>query len=216
MPAELPRFTRGEEIANSVTHGIGAGLSLLGTGILLFRAAREGSAVHLASFSIYGTTLVLLHTASTLYHAVSPSRLKRALRVADHCSIFLLIAGTYTPFVLLSLWGGWLGTALLTSIWSMAAIGVAFKVLFMGRLKRLSVAFYVLMGWLIVVAARELWLRVPHQALLYVAVGGLMYTVGVVFYSWRRPYHHAVWHLFVLGGSVSHYLAVLLYLSPTP
>ncbi len=211
--AELPRFSRGEELANSLTHGIGAGLSLLGMGILLYRAARTGSALHLASFSIYGTTLFLLHLASTLYHAVRPSRLKQAFRVLDHCSIFLLIAGTYTPFLLLSLWGRW-GATLLVTIWSMAAIGVAFKILFMGRLRRLSVAFYVLMGWLIVVAARELWLRVPHEALLYVAVGGLLYTVGVVFYSWRRPYTHAVWHLFVLGGSICHYLAVLLYLSP--
>jgi len=104
---------------------------------------------------------------------------------------------------------------LLASIWSMAVLGVTFKILFMGRLKKLSVAFYLLMGWLIVVAARELWLRVPHQALLLVLMGGILYTVGVVFYSWRRPYHHAVWHLFVLGGSICHYLAVLLYLSPS-
>lgn len=214
-PTELPGFSRREELANSLTHGIGAGLSLLGTGILLFRAAREGSALHLASFAIYGTTLVLLHLASTLYHAVRSPRLKHAFRVVDHCSIFLLIAGTYTPFLLLSLWGRW-GATLLITIWAMAAIGVTFKILFMGKLRRLSVVFYIVMGWLIVVAARELWLRVPHEALLYIAVGGLFYTIGVIFYSWRRPYNHAIWHLFVLGGSICHYLAVLFYLSPAP
>ena len=125
-----------------------------------------------------------------------------------------MIAGTYTPFLLLSLWGLW-GLTLLVAIWTLAILGVVFKSLFIGRLKRLSVVVYILMGWMIVVAAREAWLRIPHAAIGYVAAGGLSYTAGVGFYAWKRlPYNHAIWHLFVLGGSVCHYVAILLYLLP--
>lgn len=209
-----PLYSRGEEIANSLTHGVGAALSLLGTGVLLFRAARQGTALHVASFAIYGTTLILLHLASTLYHALRPPRAKGVFRVLDHCSIYLLIAGTYTPFLLLSLWGRW-GATLLITIWALALAGIAFKSVFIGRFGRLSVVLYLLMGWLIVLAAREVWLKVPHGAVAYVASGGLLYTLGIVFYAWKRPYHHAIWHLFVLAGSISHYFAVLLYLVPS-
>jgi len=212
-PAEPPRYLIGEEIANSVTHGIGAALSLVGTAVLLRRAVRDGTALHTATFSVYGATLFLLHLSSTLYHALRPARVKRLFWIFDHCSIYLLIAGTYTPFLLLSLWGAW-GLTLLIAIWTLAIAGIVFKSLFIGRLRKASVALYIVMGWLIVVAAGEAWMRVPHEALVYVAGGGLSYTLGVVFYAWRRPYHHAIWHLFVLGGSVSHYLAILLYLVP--
>lgn len=163
-----PLYSRGEEIANSLTHGVGAALSLLGTGVLLFRAARQGTALHVASFAIYGTTLILLHLASTLYHALRPPRAKGVFRVLDHCSIYLLIAGTYTPFLLLSLWGRW-GATLLITIWTLALAGIAFKSVFIGRFGRLSVVLYLLMGWLIVLAAREVWLKVPHGAVAYVA-----------------------------------------------
>ncbi len=210
----LPEYTLGEEIANSVTHGIGALLSLVGTALLLYRASRSGTTLHVVSFSVYGACLFLLHLSSTLYHALRPPRAKRVFRVFDHCSIYLLIAGTYTPFLLLSMWGRW-GLTLLIAIWSLAIAGVVFKSLFIGRLKRASVVLYILMGWMIVVAAREAWIRVPHAAIGYVAAGGLLYTVGVAFYAWKSlPYNHAVWHLFVLGGSVCHYVAILLYLLP--
>jgi hemolysin III len=136
--------------------------------------------------------------------------------VFDHCSIFLLIAGTYTPFLLLALWGRW-GATLLATIWGLTIIGIVFKSVFIGRLRKTSVGLYVLMGWLIVVAARELWLKVPHEALVFVAAGGLLYTVGIAFYGWKRlPFHHAIWHLFVLGGSACHYFAILFYLAPSP
>lgn len=210
-----PSYTRREEFANSVTHGIGALLSAVGTGILLYRGAQDGTAVHLASFATYGTCLILLHLASTLYHGIRPPRAKRVLRVIDHSSIYLLIAGTYTPFLLLALRDR-LGIALLATVWALAAIGIAFKSIFIGHLRRLSVAYYVLMGWLIVIAAREIWLKVPHAALVYVAGGGLFYMFGIIFYGWKRlPYNHAIWHLFVLGGSISHYFAILLYLAPS-
>lgn len=212
----LPEYTIGEEIANSVTHGVGAVLSLLGTALLLYRAARGGTPFHIVSFAIYGASLFLLHLSSTLYHALRPPRAKRVFRIFDHCSIYLLIAGTYTPFLLLSLWGRW-GLTLLVAIWTLAILGIVFKSLFIARWKRLSVVLYILMGWMIVVAAREAWLRVPHAALGYVAAGGLLYTAGVGFYAWKRlPYNHAIWHLFVLGGSVCHYVAILLYLVPAP
>ena len=210
----LPEYALGEEIANSVTHGVGALLSLIGTAILLYRAARDGTTLHVVSFAVYGSCLFLLHLSSTLYHAIRPPRAKRVFRVFDHCSIYLLIAGTYTPFLLLSLWGRW-GLTLLVAIWTLAIAGIVFKSLFIGRLQRASVLLYVLMGWMIVVAAREAWMRVPHAAIGFVAAGGLLYTLGVAFYAWKSlPYNHAVWHLFVLGGSVCHYAAILLYLMP--
>jgi hemolysin III len=210
-----PKSTVGEEIANSITHGVGAILSLLGTAWLLYRAVRgEGTGLHIASFAIYGTSLFLLHLSSTLYHALRHPGAKKVFWIFDHCSIYLLIAGTYTPFLLLSLWGRW-GATLLATIWGLAIVGIVFKSLFIGRLRKTSLALYIVMGWLIVVAARELWLKVPHEALLYVAVGGLLYTVGTIFYGWKRlPYGHMIWHLFVLGGSACHYLAILFYLAP--
>jgi hemolysin III len=210
-----PRYSLGEEIANSVTHGVGTVLSALGTIVLLYQASRQGTLLHVVSFAIYGTALILLHLASTLYHAIRAPRARRVFWILDHCSIYVLIAGTYTPFLLLSLWGKW-GATLLVAIWALAITGIVLKAIFIGRFRALSVAGYIAMGWLIVVAAREVWLRVPHKALVCVAVGGLMYTLGTVFYGWKRlPYNHAIWHLFVLGGSVSHYFAVLLYLTPS-
>lgn len=211
---QLPEYTLGEEIANSVTHGIGALLSLIGTAILLYRAVRDGTTLHVISFAVYGSCLFLLHLSSTLYHALRPPQAKKVFRVFDHCSIYLLIAGTYTPFLLLSLWGRW-GLTLLIAIWTLAIAGIVFKSLFIGRLQRASVLLYILMGWMIIVAAREAWTRVPHAAIGFVAAGGLFYTLGVAFYAWKSlPYNHAVWHLFVLGGSVCHYVAILLYLMP--
>ena len=210
-----PRTTVGEEIANSTTHGVGALLSLVGLAVLLARAVTYGTSVHIVSVAIYGASLFLLHLSSTLYHALHAPRAKRVFWIFDHASIFLLIAGTYTPFLLLALWGSW-GLTLMIAIWSLAIVGIVFKSLFIGRLRKASVVLYVLMGWLIVVASRELWISVPHQALLLVVIGGLSYTGGVVFYVWKRlPYSHMIWHLFVLAGSACHYFAILLYLLPT-
>jgi hemolysin III len=209
-----PRYPLGEDIANSVTHGVGALLSLAGTTILLVQAALRGTSLHVVSFSIYGLSLILLHISSTLYHALRHPGARRVFWVFDHCSIYLLIAGTYTPFLLLSLWGAW-GLTMLVAIWTLAIGGIVMKSVFIGRFRGISLAVYLLMGWMIVIAAREVWLRVPHGALIYIAVGGGFYTVGTIFFGWKRlPYNHAIWHLFVLGGSVTHYLAILLYLAP--
>ena len=209
-----PKESIGEEIANSITHGVGAILSLLGTALLLYRSVGEGTALHIASFVVYGMSLFLLHLSSTLYHALHAPRAKKVFWVFDHCSIYLLIAGTYTPFLLLSLWGKW-GATLFVVIWTLAIVGIVFKSIFIGRLRKSSLALYLVMGWMVVLAAREFWLKVPHEALVYMAAGGLSYTIGVVFYSWRRlPFNHMIWHLFVLGGSICHYFAILLYLAP--
>jgi hemolysin III len=209
-----PRYPLAEDIANSVTHGVGAVLSLVGMALLLYRASHAGTPLHVASFAIYGLALFLLHISSTLYHALRHPGARRVFWVFDHCSIYLLIAGTYTPFLLLSLWGRW-GLTLLVTIWTLATVGIVLKSVFIGRFRKISLAVYLLMGWMIVLAAREVWLRVPHGALVYVVVGGGFYTLGTIFFGWKRlPYNHAIWHLFVLGGSVAHYLGVLFYLTP--
>jgi len=209
-----PKMSVGEEIANSVTHGVGALLSLAGMVILIVRAAMYGTVIHVVSFSIYGMSLFLLHLSSTLYHGLHAPRAKRVFWVFDHAAIFLLIAGSYTPFLLISLWGAW-GLTLMIAIWTLAILGVLFKSLFIGRFRKSSVVLYLAMSWLIVLAGRELWLKVPHEALVFLAAGGLFYTGGVAFYCWKRlPFSHMIWHLFVLGGSACHYFAILFYLLP--
>jgi len=211
---EPPKQTIGEEIANSVTHGVGALLSIAGTVILIVRAARFGAALHVASFAIYGLSLILLHASSSIYHALTAPRAKRVFWVFDHAAIYLLIAGTYTPFLLISLWGAW-GLTLMIAIWSLAILGILLASLFVGRYRKVALVLYIIMGWLIVIAGRQLWLNVPHEALVLVFAGGISYTVGVSFYVWKRmPYSHMIWHLFVLGGSICHYFAILLYLLP--
>jgi hemolysin III len=159
---------------------------------------------------VYGTTLVSLYAASTLYHAFRKPEIKRILRVLDHCAIYLLIAGTYTPFVLVGIGGGW-GWTLFGTIWTMAAAGIAFKVFFTGRFAVLSTATYVCMGWLGVIAFKPLIESLTAGALVWLVFGGVLYTAGTLFYHRRMPYSHALWHLFVLAGSVCHFVAISLY-----
>jgi hemolysin III len=205
------RYTISEEIANGVTHGVGLGASLVGALLLVVLTALHGDAWQVVSSAVYGATLVTLYTASTLYHSFRGVRAKKALRVFDHCAIYLLIAGSYTPFALVSLRGPW-GWTLFTLVWGLTVAGIVFKVFFTGRLNALSTAVYVLMGWLCVVAAKPIVESVPPGALWLLLAGGVAYTAGTVFYHNRRvPYSHAVWHLFVIGGSVFHYLAISLY-----
>ena len=209
-----PKTTVGQEIANSVTHGVGALLSLAGMVVLIVRAAMVGTTIHVISFIIYGVSLFLLHLSSTLYHALHAPRAKRVFWVFDHAAIYLLIAGSYTPFMLISLWGAW-GLTLMIAIWTLAILGIVFKSLFIGRLRKTSLILYIAMSWLIVIAGRELWIAVPHEALVLLGAGGLFYTGGIAFFCWKRlPFGHMIWHLFVLGGSACHYFAILLYLLP--
>jgi len=198
-----------EEIANTVTHGVGLLLSVAGFVVLLVLAILRGTAWHIVACSVYGASLIALYSASTLYHAVLSPRLKRALRVFDHSAIYLLIAGTYTPFLLLNLRGPW-GWAIFGVIWGLAVAGVFFKLRFVDRVPRLSTALYLAMGWLVIIAAKPVLAHVPLTILLWLLAGGLFYSIGVIFYAWKRlPYNHAVWHLFVLAGSTCHYFAVL-------
>lgn len=207
-------YTLGEEIANAITHGIGTGLSIAGLTILVVLATLRADMWHIVSFSIYGATLIILYLSSTLYHSFQNVRVKQVFRVFDHASIYLLIAGTYTPFLLVTLRNR-LGWILLGVIWALAAVGVVFKALFIRRFQKLTVAGYVAMGWLCVVAWRQMAAHIPTGGLVLLVAGGLCYTLGVLFYVWRKlPYNHAIWHLFVLSGSICHYLAILLYLLP--
>ena len=199
-------YTLGEEIANSITHGIGTGLSIAGLTVLVVLAALYGDVWRIVSFSIFGSSLVLLYLASTLYHSFQNPRVKKIFQIFDHSAIYLLIAGTYTPFLLISLRGAW-GWTFLVVIWGFLGIGL--KALFFEYYERLSALGYVLMGWLCVIAGKELLTNVPQVSLIWLAVGGMAYTIGIIFLAWRKiPYGHAIWHLFVLGGSICHYFAV--------
>jgi hemolysin III len=208
------RYTLREEIANSITHGLGILLSIIGLVVLTSLAWKHGDAYHIVSCAIFSSTLILLYTASTLYHSIPHPRAKRVLRVIDHCAIFLLIAGTYTPFTLVNLRGPW-GWSLFGTIWSLALLGIILELTPWRRFRTLSIILYVGMGWAIVVAAKPLLNAVAFQGILLLMAGGLAYTGGIAFYVWRRlPHHHAVWHLFVLAGSMLHFFAVLFYVIP--
>ena len=209
----LPKQSLGEEIANSITHGIGAALATAALTILVVFAALKGDAWRVVSFAIYGTSLVLMYTSSTLYHAFTNKKAKRYFRIMDHSSIFLLIAGTYTPITLLPLRDTDWGWTIFGLIWGMAILGILFKFMFYGKLEKLSVAFYVLMGWLAIVAIKPMLANLSTGLLIWIAMGGLSYTLGIIFYAWTKlPYSHSIWHLFVLGGSISHFFGILLYL----
>jgi hemolysin III len=205
----LNYYSNREEIANSLTHGAGAVLSLLGLVVLLVRASQDGSTWHVVSFAIYGVSLFLLYLASTLYHSIPVLEWKQVLKKLDHSAIFLLIAGTYTPFLLNNLRGPW-GWSLFGVIWGLTILGLVIKLGFIDKLEKASLVLYLAMGWLVVVAVRQLLSRVEPTSLILLAIGGVCYTVGVIFYLWRRlPYNHTIWHLFVLGGSITHYFAVI-------
>jgi len=198
-----------EELANSLTHGVGLVLSVAGFIVLVVLAAMRGSAWRIVSCAVYGSTLICLYTASTLYHGIRSRRLKRVLKICDHSAIYLLIAGTYTPFLLVNLRGSW-GWSLFAVIWGLAMAGILLKVWFVEHFSILSTAVYVVMGWLALLAVKPMLLRIPHSGILWLLAGGVLYTVGVVFYAWKKvPYNHAIWHGFVLAGSTCHYFAVL-------
>jgi hemolysin III len=212
--AHPPRYRLGEEIANSVTHGVGLLLAVAGLVVLVTLAAVRGTAWHVVGCSIYGSTLVLLYAASTLYHSIPNARAKRVFRVIDHSAIFLLIAGTYTPFTLINLRGPW-GWSLFGVVWGLALFGILFQT---GKLRHpvLSVVLYVLMGWTVVIATRPLLHAIAPGGLALLVAGGLAYTLGITFYAWKRlPYGHSVWHGFVLLGSAFHFFAILFFVVPS-
>ncbi|MEX2582818.1 MAG: hemolysin III family protein [Gemmatimonadota bacterium] len=197
-----------EELANTVTHGFGLVASVAAGAVLITLASLSGDPWQITGASIYVASLVLLYAASTLFHAVRSPRLKARLRVFDHCAIFGLIAGTYTPFTLGPMRGGW-GWTLFGVAWGMALAGTIMKLFWTGRFPLLSTLFYLSMGWMVVFAARPLYLTLPGTVIVWIVAGGLLYSVGTIFYLDRRRYSHAVWHLFVLAGSACHYAAVV-------
>jgi hemolysin III len=207
-------LSAGEELANSITHGLGLALSLIAAPVLIVSAAMTNDPWRIVAASIYAATLVALYLASTLYHAARTARVKALLRRVDHAAIYLLIAGTYTPFTLITLRGPW-GWTLFGVVWGLAVTGVLLKSLFGARLPALSTVIYLAMGWMIVLAIGPLSQAVDPAGLRWLVLGGALYTGGVVFYVWERiRFGHAVWHLFVIGGSMAHFAAVLWYAIP--
>ena len=213
MPDQELSLTPGEELANSVTHGIGALLGVAALVVLTVLAAVRGSGWHVVACAIYGATLLSLYLCSTIYHALTNQRAKRVFRVLDHSAIYLLIAGTYTPFTLITLRGVW-GWWLFGVVWGLALAGIVFKCFLTGRLQALSTAVYIGMGWLAVIAIRPLLQALPWSGILWLLAGGLFYTSGVLFFCSRRRYAHSVWHVFVVAGSACHFLAVYWYVLP--
>ncbi len=209
MTARLPKYPLAEEVASAVTHGLGALLSIGAGAVLVTLAAQTRDLWTIVGASVFVGTLVLLYTASTLYHAIPFVRAKAWLKTLDHCAIFGLIAGTYTPFLIGGLRGPW-GWSLLAVIWALAALGITFKLFFTGRFKVASTMVYVGMGWLIVVALGPLREALPGSTLAWMVGGGLAYTAGTAFYLSRRRFAHAIWHGFVLAGSACHFAAVLI------
>jgi hemolysin III len=203
--------SRNEEIANAVSHGVGLVALLVAAPLLLTQAGKTADATHLVGCSVFVATAALLYLGSTLYHSLPASGAKRAFRVIEHSGIYLLIAGTYTPFTLGVLRGPW-GSTLLALIWVLAGVGVAFKLAGGVHWPRVSIALYIGMGWLVIVAARPMYLRMPMAGLAWMLLGGLAYTVGVAFYAAKHlRFGHLVWHLFVMAGTACHFVAVLWY-----
>ncbi len=210
----VERYSMGEEIAHAVTHGVGVLLSIGGLAVLVAFSTLYGNAWHITSSSIYGATLILLYSSSTLYHGITHEKAKRVLRKLDHAAIFLLIAGTYTPFTLVNLRGPW-GWTLFGLVWGIALAGMVLELACRKRYRWLSLSLYLGLGWLVLVAIKPMLSSVETGGLLLLLAGGLCYSLGVIFYVWKRlAYHHAVWHLFVLAGSVLHFFSVLFYVVP--
>ncbi|EWH00071.1 PAQR family membrane homeostasis protein TrhA [Halomonas sp. BC04] len=216
MPQSQHHHSVIEELLNSISHGVGAILSLAGVVVLIVLAslAAHVDPWKIAGITLYGVSLVLLYTASTLYHGIKHPRLKRLLQHLDHCAIYLLIAGTYTPFLLVNMRGptGW---TLFAIVWSLALFGIACKLIWPHRFTVMRVAIYLIMGWLIVFASGEMASSLPTSGIALLAAGGITYTLGVIFFAISAiPYNHAIWHLFVLGGSTCHYFAVYAAVLP--
>src|ERR1019366_4800948 len=211
----LPHLeTPAEEVASSITHGVGFVFSLVALLVLVIIASMGGDSRRIVTVSIYGGSLLLMYAASTCYHFVRSPRAKRALRIFDHASIYLLIAGTYTPFVLVSMGGGW-GWSLFGVIWGLAVAGVLFKLFYVEYYETMSLILYVMMAWLALVAVKPLLADIPLGGLVLLAGGGAAYMAGIIFYLWDHlPFNHAIWHLFVIAGSVCHFIAVLVYVLP--
>lgn len=204
-------YTFREELAHGISHGLGTALSIVGLVFLLLAACRYGDSWHIVSASIYGSTLILLYAASTLYHLIPASKLKKVFQKLDHGMIYVLIAGTYTPFTLISLRGAW-GWTLFGVVWGLAVVGFGLEIFLRRRIQWLSLSLYLGLGWLVIFAIRPMLAAVPTGGMLLLLGGGLLYSLGITFYVWKKLlYHHAIWHLFVIGGSICHFYAIYAY-----
>jgi len=203
-----------EEIANTITHGFGLALSLVGFVFLVVMASIKGDGWHIASSVVYGLSLVILYGASTFYHGATEPKSKRILQIVDHCCIYLLIAGTYTPFTLVVLRGS-IGQSLFAFVWFFAIACILLKIIFGNRFMVVSVISYLVMGWIAVFAVQPLFEALGFVPIALVVAGGIAYTLGVIFFAWKRiKHHHAIWHVFVLAGSIFHFLAIAIYVIP--
>jgi hemolysin III len=210
----LMEYSHREEMANAISHGIGVLLSLAALVLLIVHATLHGDVWHIVSSSIYGTSLVVLYLCSTLLHSITHQKIKDVFEILDHSAIYLLIAGSYTPFLLVTL-RSTLGWSLFGVIWGLAITGIVLKLFYVKRFILLSTLCYIIMGWLIIIAIKPLYLHLPFPGIVWLVMGGLLYTFGTIFYVWRRiPYHHAIWHVFVLGGSICHFFCILFYVLP--
>ncbi len=211
MNTQVNSFSITEEIWHAATHGVGLVLSIAGLAVLVAFATLQGSALAIVSAAIFSTTLIIMYGSSTLYHAISHYQIKKLFQQFDHASIYFLIAGTYTPVTLLTLGGAW-GWSIFAVNWTIAIFGIYLKFAYPGRFEKLSLILYILMGWMIVIATQPLIENMDFGGLLLLVSGGLFYTFGIIFYiKDHQPFFHTIWHFFVLGGSISHYFMVLLY-----
>jgi len=212
---EAPTYTQREHLADLAGHVLGVTASITGLVILVLVGREFAGTLALTSYSIYGVALVLVFAVSALYHEVRLPRAKAFLRVADHAMIYVLIAGTYTPITLIGVQGAW-GWSLFGVVWAIAIIGITLKIALPGRLERLSIALYILAGWVGVAGIGHLIDVLPWPALTLIVAGGVLYTVGVVFHLWHRlPYHNVIWHVFVLGGATAHYFSIIYFVRPS-
>ncbi|WP_079710693.1 PAQR family membrane homeostasis protein TrhA [Paraliobacillus ryukyuensis] len=212
--AETHRFTNGEELANSITHGIGILISIAALVLLIVFASLQGSAWHVVSFTLFGATMVLLYTSSTILHSLRDGKAKDVFEILDHSSIYFFIAGTYTPFLFVVVQGT-VGWTLFGIVWGLAIGGTIFKIFFVKKFLFISTILYIVMGWLIVFTWGPLTEKIAPNGITLLVIGGILYTVGAIFYMWRWfKFHHALWHLFVLAGTILHFFTVILYVLP--
>ena len=211
--ASLQHQSRSEDVANSIIHGIGVALSIAALVLLVVFGSINGTSWHVVSFSIFGATLIFLYLSSTLFHGLKNERLVKFFRLFDYSGIFLLIAGTYTPITLILMRNGW-GWSLFGIVWGLALSGIILRFVFPKKIELLLSVLYVIMGWIILIAAKPMFEILPAGFIIWLLIGGASYMLGLVFLSWKKlPFHHAIWHLFVLGGSTAHFFGILFHLA---
>ena len=215
MTALSAKYSKSEEIANGITHAVGTLLSISGLILMVVFSVRYGDAYHIVSSAVFGTSLILLYGASTLYHLIPHHRAKKIFQQIDHAMIYLLIAGTYTPYTLINLRGPW-GWSLLGTVWGIALTGLVLELVLPKRIVWLSLTFYLCLGWMMVIAVKPLIAGLAGGGLVLLVAGGLFYSIGVIFYVWKSLFlQHAIWHLFVMAGSLCHFFSVFFYVLPT-